>query len=65
MQGEREGEIEKRREEREERKVGKHGLILNAGATDQSQTDGVGRSRGVSINLQNISQTHTNTHGHI
>lgn len=47
MWGEREREIEKRGEERERernrgRKVGKHGLIPDAGATDQSQTDGVG-----------------------
>ena len=42
--------------------MGKHGLIPDAGATDQSQTDGVGGSGGASIKLQNISQTHTHTH---
>lgn len=43
------------------RKVGKHGLIPDAAAIDQSQTDGVGRSGGASIKLQNISLTHTHT----
>lgn len=45
--------------------MGKHGLIPAAGATDQSQTDGVGRSGGASIKLQNITQTHIEAHAHM
>lgn len=63
---EKEGEREGQRERRRTSKVGKHGLILDAGATNQSKTDvgWVGRSGGSAIKLQNISWTGTHTHTH-